>query len=299
MLRTNPPGFLAILLLSALSAGCDSGDGDTSTGGQGGAAQGGAGGSTSTGGSAQGGTGGGTSTGGSAQGGAGDGQGGTGGSAQGSAGGGQGGSVDGCVDGMEPDYGVCTGNTFFPDGSCADGSCAATELAKKVYAAWKANAMALSGLGEQALLDRVEISTVEEQNGPSNVFVRIEAVVHIGWIRARLADSVWLGDYPLDNPPTDEQIEGYTKFSMTEEEWTGLGAIDSIVCPEEVVSAFATCWEPMNIDWCHVSFQNVSGKLGVRAYGVVDANANACKESTTDVTTAEQISCIDAPCAIN
>jgi len=316
MVRTPSTATLPLLALLALSTACGGGSDDkgeiTSPSGAGGAGQAGAGGSGGAGsagaaGSAQGGASGKAGSGGVGQGGAGSagmgpggaGQGG-GGASGGAAGMGQAGALGGCTaPEASPDYSVCSGNTFFPDGSCDDGVCAVTDLAKKVYSLWKAHAVAASGLDAATFLERVKISAVEQTDGPTNVFVRVEYVVVLGWVRSRQADSVNLGAYPLSADPSDAQIAASLKLGTNDAVWKGLGGVSSIACRSDAEAALATCAAGMKMDLCGMKFENVTGKLTAKAIATIDKAANQCKQGSVELPTATLGLCLDTPCTIN
>jgi hypothetical protein len=212
-------------------------------------------------------------------------------SAQGSGGGG----VDpGCTLGFPVSYDACSGTTFFPDGSCAGGSCATGELEAKVYAAWRAEALSISGLSEAELDNRVLISKVELSAGPR---VRVEYVVVMDWARSRQADSMDL--MGASSPPTDAEIQKAVQLGIESAEWTGLGAITGIATQSQIASAFDGCQCEMVPDWCHIDFLNVSGTFHVRAFKEIDVNKNECLDADVDVAAGALLSCTMTPCEIN
>jgi hypothetical protein len=209
--------------------------------------------------------------------------------------GGGGGEVNpGCTLGFPVSYDACSGTTFFPDGSCAGGSCAAGDLEKKVYAAWRAEALSISGLSEADFDKRVFISTVELSAGPR---VRVEYVVVLDWARSRQADTIDL--MGASSTPTDPEIQKAVELGIESAEWTGLGAIGSIAAQSQVASAFEGCQCGMLPDWCHIDFLNVSGTLHVRAFKELDASKNECLDADVDVSAGAQLSCNMTPCEIN
>jgi hypothetical protein len=292
--------FGTLLTLVAVAAACSS---SSSTSEQGGSTATGAGGATTTttgaggaGGAATtttaaGGAGGATTT---AAGGGGAGVGGGGG-----AGGATQSSPCGPVVPPADPYASCTGDTFFPDGSCLEGSCATDELASKVFAAWKSHVLATSGLDEATLWDRVAMSAVEVTEGPVYVWVRLEYVITYGWLRSRQSDSVNLGSYPLPDAPSAAAIAQAVKLAVEDPEWKTLGALAEPATLEAVEAAVDGCSCAMTVDYCHVDFENVTGKLTVDGRAVIDAQANQCKAGTVDVTTGQLTACLDVPCGID
>ena len=64
-------------------------------------------------------------------------------------------------------------------------------------------------------------------------------------------------------------------------------------------AGFDACACDMNIDFCHIDFQNVSGKLLVKGIKQVNAALNQCKEARVEVSTGQTEACLDTPCSIN
>ena len=63
--------------------------------------------------------------------------------------------------------------------------------------------------------------------------------------------------------------------------------------------AFDSCACNMEIDFCHIDFANVTGKLVVDAIVQIDPAQNKCKTARVAVDVATLDQCIDTPCAIN
>ncbi len=198
-----------------------------------------------------------------------------------------------------PSYETCGGTSFFPDGTCLDGSCATVPLETRVFKEWLAQVKALSGLGDAALADRVKVAKVSHSGGPEQVFVRIDYVVVIDWVRSRQADSPQLGNSPLVNAPTDAEITAAVKLAIEDAEWTGLGGIGMLAPEPATQAAFDGCACDMTIDFCNIDFENVTGKLLAKAGKEVNAAQNQCKAARVDVATGKIEACMDTPCAIN
>lgn len=207
-------------------------------------------------------------------------------SGQGGAGG------QGCVS-TPIDYNACGGTTFFPDGSCAGGSCAVNDPEAKVYAAWKAKVLTLSGLTEQALDQRVTISTIE--NKPP--FVSIRYVVTYDWVRSRQSDDVDLSS--ASSPPTTAEIESAVAIAVEDPEWKAIGTIEKVAPEDEVRAAFEGCACDMAPDFCHIDFMNVTGRFTVGGIAKVSGAENECLDADVDMVTAERLSCDKVPCEIN
>lgn len=185
------------------------------------------------------------------------------------------------------------GTTFFPDGSCAGGSCAVNDPEARVYAAWRAKVLTLSGLTDQALDQHVTISTVESQS----TFVSIRYLVSYDWVKSRQSDDINLGD--ASSPPTDAEIESAVALAVETAEWKALGTFEKVAPEEDVRAAFSACACDIVPDWCHIDFMNVTGKLTVRGIKQVNAAQNECLAAKVDVVTADGLSCDKTPCEIN
>jgi hypothetical protein len=210
----------------------------------------------------------------------------------GSGSGSSGGSL--CGSSTPVSYTTCSGTSFTNDGSCAAGACATGDLAMKIFAAWRAKTLALSGLSEQELDKRVSVSTVDASSGS---FVRIEYIVVLDWARSRQADSVSLDG--LSATPTDAEIEKAVSLAIEAAEWTGLGALAAVAPESKVQAAFDGCQCDISIDWCHIDFMNVSGKFTVRGFKEINAASNECLQATVDVGSGDLVSCDPTPCEIN
>ncbi|MEO7327561.1 MAG: hypothetical protein ABI193_03215 [Minicystis sp.] len=209
------------------------------------------------------------------------------------------GSGGGCGSVQTVDYNACSGNTFFPDGNCLDGECATVPLETRVFKEWKSRVKTISGLSDAQLADRVKVVTLSHSDGPDQVFVRIDYVVVLDWVRSRQADSPQLGNSPLQNPPTDAEIAFAVKLAVEDAEWTGLAAIAQVAPEPTTQAGFDSCACGMTIDFCHIDFQNVSGKLLVKGGKQINAAQNQCKEARVEVSNGQLEACLDTPCAIN
>ena len=204
-----------------------------------------------------------------------------------------------CTTTQTVDYATCGGNTFFPDGTCLAGECATIPLETRVYKEWRSQVKALSGLGDAALDARVKVAKVSHSDGPDQVFVRIDYIVVIDWVRSRQADSPELGNFPLMNAPSDAEITAAVKLGIESAEWTGLAAIGQIAPEPATQAAFDSCACDMKIDFCHIDFENVTGKLLVPGIVQIDPANNKCKQAKVAVDAATLDKCMDTPCAIN
>ncbi|MEP7121634.1 MAG: hypothetical protein ABJE95_12015 [Byssovorax sp.] len=201
---------------------------------------------------------------------------------------------------VAPDYMACGGTTFFADGSCVDGSCAAVDpLADRTFKEWRKQTAALSGLSASLLLTRTPISTVIFENGPGSVTVRIEYVIAVDWVRSRQADTADFGAFPLATTPTDAEVTQAVKLSIRNVVWTGLGAIATVADQTQVKDALDSCSCGLQTDSCHFDFQNVTGILLGKAGKVVDQANNMCLQAKVNIGKGTLVSCMPVPCAIN
>lgn len=210
-----------------------------------------------------------------------------------SSGSGGAGGAGACLPG-DVDYSMCTGSTFFPDGSCAKGVCAMGSVATQVFAEWAKQAQSASGLMDAAFWDRVLVSKVET----SGNFIRIEVVLVIDWARSREAFSIDTSGFsPV---PTAMEIQKAVSLVNFGFKWSAFGGITQIAPASKVREAFAACYCNVNADWCHIRMRNGSpGFLGVDGIAVIDMAANQCKDALIDIETGLGNLCIDTPCEIN
>jgi hypothetical protein len=196
-------------------------------------------------------------------------------------------------------YDTCGGTPFTVDGTCLDGACAAVPLEARVYQEWKKQVEALSGLDDATFAARVKIQEISHTPGPDQVFVRIDYLVVLDWMKSRQADSPSLSNMPLVNAPTDAEIVSAVKIAVEQAEWTGLGALGAIASTSAVQAAFDACACGVTVDACHIDFENVTGKLEIRGFKELDAAQNQCKQAVVNVGTGALERCDDVPCSIN
>jgi hypothetical protein len=209
------------------------------------------------------------------------------------------GGGDPCTTATTVDYATCTGTSFFPDGTCLAGECATIPLETRVYKEWRTQIKAISGLDDATLDSRVKVAAISHTAGPDQVFVRIDYVVVIDWVRSRQADSPELGNFPLTTAPTDAEIKAAVTLGIESAEWTGLAAIGSIAPEPATQGAFDSCACNMKIDFCHIDFENVTGKLLVKGIAQIDPAQNKCVQAKVAVDAATLDACSATPCAIN
>ena len=209
------------------------------------------------------------------------------------------GGGDPCTTVTTVDYATCGGTSFFPDGTCLAGECATIPLETRVYKEWRAQIKAISGLDDATLDARVKVAKISHTDGPDQVFVRIDYVVVLSWVRSRQADSPELGNFPLTTAPTDAEIKAAVTLAIESAEWTGLAAIGPIAPEPATQGAFDGCACNMTIDFCHIDFENVTGKLLVSGIAQIDPAQNKCVQAKVAVDTAALDACSATPCAIN
>lgn len=203
------------------------------------------------------------------------------------------GGAGACLPG-DVDYSMCTGSTFFPDGSCAKGVCAMGSVATQVFAEWATQSQSASGLMDAAFWDRVLVSKVEA----SGKFIRIEVVLVLDWARSREAFSIDTSGF--SPTPTAMEIQKAVAFANLGFEWSIFGGITQIAPASKVRDAFAACYCNVKVDWCHIRMRNGSPAfLGVDGIAVIDMAANQCKDALINVETGEGNQCMDTPCGIN
>jgi hypothetical protein len=196
----------------------------------------------------------------------------------------------------QPAYDTC-GPSLQTLDTCPDGSCAPDALAQKVYAAWKAQVKAYSGMDDAAFAARVKIGSVESSTTPDGVTVYVGAVVVLDWIELAMQDDLGFIQ------PTASDAEIATRVSElldgTQARWAGVGAVTTAPTAATIQASFDGCSCALTVDYCDARFENGTGKARVRAVGVVDAAANKCKQAWVDLETGLLDACTDEPCAVN
>lgn len=197
-------------------------------------------------------------------------------------------------------YDACDGNTIYPDGSCFEGSCATTDLQRRVFREWWTQVKALTGFSDSKLAERVKITSLDlnDAGGEFGIFVRIQYVVVLDWVRSRQADSPSFSETALTQAPTDAEIKASVALAIEKAEWTGLAAIDTVASEAVVQAAFDSCTCGMSARLCDIDFENVTGSLLLRAFKEIDFPSNRCQESMVNLATGSLYRCMDTPCWI-
>jgi hypothetical protein len=193
-------------------------------------------------------------------------------------------------------YVQCDGNTFYPNGACASERCVPEGLAAKVFQEWKRQFMLIHKLSEGMFAKRIEISSVEIKEGPIYVWWRVDYVFMLDWVRSRHADSVNLGDYPLKQEPDQDAIARVVKFAIRE---TDKFAIPEVVARSVVEKSLQSCDAGMKADWCHIRFENRTGRLLVEGRTTINDAGNQCKRVDVDLATGQAVYCANQPCRIS
>ena len=193
-------------------------------------------------------------------------------------------------------YKACSGFTFYPDDSCADGKCAQSGLATKAYVEWRQQFLAKYKMSEGMFRERIKIVNVELNEGPLRVFWRIEYVFVLDWVRARLVNVADLGEYPLRQEPSEEAISRAIKIELFEKDEL---AMEGVAPRSKVEQALRSCDARMQADWCSIRFAHWNGKLLVGGRSTVDDGENRCRSAAIDVATGEVVFCRDDPCRIH
>ena len=152
----------------------------------------------------------------------------------------------------------------------------------RVFAEWKAQVLAASGLDEAALWNRVQISDVIFTDGPSSVRVRIEYVIVMDWARSRGADSVDFGTYPLPSQPTDAEImqSGQAANQFLPQFQTSQGNLGNYASPDYVGAEsanYANAMAKSNADTARKQFlpKLIGGVAGAALGGPMGAAAGS------------------------
>ena len=137
---------------------------------------------------------------------------------------------------------------------------------------------------------------MELTEGPIYVFWSVRYVFVVDWVRSRQVASINLGAYPLTRDPTADEISKAVKLVIKTTDQINLSRVVSL---NMAVTALQSCNQSMTPDWCHIGFENVTGKLILQGRCTIDYNANKCKEATVDLANGNLIYCGEVPCRIN
>ena len=104
-------------------------------------------------------------------------------------------------------YSQCGGDEFFPDSSCVGDSCVPAGLARTVYNEWKRQFKSIHGMSDSLFERRIRIRKVVLVEGPRNVWLRIESVFVLDWVRSGQVFAIHLGKYPLTREPSASDMQ--------------------------------------------------------------------------------------------
>ena len=192
--------------------------------------------------------------------------------------------------------GECPGADYYPESVCANGSCIPAGLAGKVFAEWKAQYIRRLGLSETQFDDIIGITSVGLSDGSVNVTVEITYIIRVGWARSRRYASIFLGQHPLAQEPTDAEISGAVSNAliMTRPDYEKI-TITGVIPPSAARAALARCNEALSPDWCFIAPSN--GTLVLGGFDIVDMRSNHCVGGEIDLSTGTVLSCFDSACA--
>jgi len=189
-------------------------------------------------------------------------------------------------------YTQCSGTTFYPVATPDIPS----GLATRVFDEWKSQFVSQHGLSDRTFDSRIKLSAVELAEGPSQVFVRIDSVFVMDWVRSRQAASIDLGTYPLAQVPSDSAISRAVRAAIRPSDQVNLRGVVSRATAE---NALGSCCQSMEPDWCHIRFENVTGRLLLWGRCTIDSDANKCKEAAVDLSNGNLVYCQEEPCVID
>lgn len=193
-------------------------------------------------------------------------------------------------------YNQCSGFTFHPGERCADGRCAPNGLATKVYAEWKRQFLSKQSMPEGMFAERIKIVNIELNEGPIRVFWRIEYVFVLDWVRAREADAVDLGEYPLDQEPAHDAISRAVSLEVPEQDQF---TIPKVVSRAEAEKALRSCDAGVEADWCWLHFGRREGELFVSGRSTINDVRNQCRGASVNLATGKLAHCQDTPCRVS
>lgn len=189
-------------------------------------------------------------------------------------------------------YNQCSGTTIFPGDSCTipDG------LGVRVFNEWKSQFITQHGISDSIFNSRIKLSNVELTDGPDYVFLRIEYVFVLDWVRSRQSVAINLGSYPLTQEPTESAIWKAVSLQIRAADQINMNGVVPLLYVERMMRS---CDSAMKPDWCQMRFENVTGRLLLHGRCTIDFGANACKEAVIDLSNGELVSCHNVPCWIN
>lgn len=189
-------------------------------------------------------------------------------------------------------YNQCSGTKFYP----ADTYYIASGLTTKVFNEWKNQFKTQYSLSDSIFNSRIKLSSIELSQGPLYVFLRIDYVFVVDWVRSRQAVSIKLGTFPLTQDPSDSAITRAVKLEIRKTDQINLNGVISFAAAK---NAICSCSGTMEPEWCNIRFENVTGKLLLWGHCTIDYNANRCKSSAIDLSNGNVVYCTEEPCWIN
>jgi hypothetical protein len=189
-------------------------------------------------------------------------------------------------------YNQCSGTAFFPPDSCQ----IPTGLATKVFNVWKNQFIIQYGLSNNVFASRIRLSSVELIQGPLYVWLHIDYVFVVDWVRSRQSVSIKLGTYPLAQDPSDSVILKAVNLEIRNTDQISLSGVISF---RTALYTLWSCNQNMQPELCYIRFENVTGRLLLLGHYTIDYSANKCKEAAVDLSNGNLVYCIDEPCWID
>jgi hypothetical protein len=192
-------------------------------------------------------------------------------------------------------YQRCGGRTLHPRRACSEERCVPLGLAARVYAEWKRQFMAAHGLSANEFASQIELSKVELTEGPLYLWVSIQYVFVVDWVRSRQAVSVNLGKHPLPREPDEAVVAGAVALEIKARHRP---VARKVVPRSAAETALASCHASIAGDWCGIRFERATGRLLVSGYGIVDRARNRCMGASVDLASGELAACDAQPCFV-
>jgi len=199
--------------------------------------------------------------------------------------------------GSGPDYSSCDGRSFTTE--CSQESCVNSGLERRVFDLWKKKIKQVYYMSDEEFNTNILIQNVELSEGSKEVWVRIEYLLQIDWIKSRQSASIEIGDYPLTSQPSDSYILSSISVRMRkDQDYTSKGT--GIVSLDELRNLTRIKYNeiPIEYDYCHIGFAGNSARtLSLPGNAYVNLDENVCISAKIDLYLGE-LTFSEGPCVI-
>lgn len=182
-------------------------------------------------------------------------------------------------------YENCSGNTFVA--LCADESCIAPDLERRVFNSWKVLFKEKYVLSEAQFNALIDIADVSMEGHPPYFFWSVAYIYHVDWIRSRETQSINLssfGGLSSLEELTDEQINAKIKAYVNHHRKRILH-FDRVITRVTLASLLQKTYYgiPITYDFCDIRMGSDHDGILLGGRGTINQERNRCVSGSIDL----------------